>query len=158
MANQLAMVVVFVLFSFGLLTATRLTTRFRPSDDGQAGKGFEERNDGLDLLAGLIAFGVGCNILLILPALMELLSGSGGRPILMLHRFCSGLTTAAALLLALLGGLALLQRSRWPGRKTLHAIPSPLASRFGTVAISPINGATLRVLIFVPAVYLLSAP
>lgn len=158
LANQLAMVVVFVLFSFGLLTATRLTTRFRARVNGQAGKGFEERNDGLDLLAGVIAFGVGCNVLLILPALVELLSGSGGRPILMLHRFCSGLTTAAALLLALLGGLALLQRSRWPGRMTLHAIPSPLASRFGTVAISPINGATLRVLTFVPAVYLLSAP
>lgn len=158
LANQLAMVVGFVLFSFGLLTATRLATSFRPSVDGQAWKVCEERNDGLDLLAGLIAFGVGCNILLILPALMELLSGSGELPILMIHRFCSGLTTAAALLLALLGGLALLQGSRWPGLKTLQSIPSPLASRFGIGAISPIHGATLRVLSFVPALYLLCAP
>ncbi|MBW4532255.1 MAG: hypothetical protein KME02_16350 [Aphanothece saxicola GSE-SYN-MK-01-06B] len=158
MANQLAMIIVFVLFSFGLLTATRLKTRFRASLDAPQGMVFEERNDGLDLLAGMLAFGVGCNILLILPAVVELVSGSGGRPILLFHRFCSGLTTAAALALALLGGLALLQRSRWPGLRPFRSFAAPLASRLVPKEISRVDGATLRVLVFVPAIVLLSAP
>lgn len=158
LASQLAVIVVFILFSFGLLAATRLKTGARRSADSQSGKVPDERNDGLDLLAGLIAFGVACNILLILPGLIEILTGSSEQPILMLHQFCSGLTTAAALVVALLGFLALMQSNRWPVSKSLLCLSSPLATRFGTDAIKPINDASLRVLFFVPAVLLLSAP
>ncbi|MCT0208866.1 hypothetical protein [Synechococcus sp. CS-1332] len=158
MASQLAVITVFILFSFGLLAATRLKTGARGSTNSQSRKVPEERNDGLDLLAGLIAFGVVCNILLILPGLIERLTGSGEQPILMLHRFCSGLSTAAVLVVALLGFLALMQSNHWPVPKPLRSITSPLASRFGTDAINPINDASLRVLFFVPAVYLLSVP
>lgn len=103
---------------------------------------------------------------MILPGLLELLFGGQGQPILLLHRFCSSLTTVAALLVALLGLLAVLKtrRSHQPEASGLQ--PARMMSRLGampsaglwTDAILPIDDVALRVLAFVPTLYIISAP
>ncbi len=158
LASQLAVLVVFVLFSFGLLTAAKMKRRSRRSGKELAHEADAGNNAGLDLLAGLIGFAVTCNILLILPGLIELLHGGDELPILWLHRLCSGLTTTTTLLVAMLGLMALLQTSRSPALKVLRPWSSLVTSSFGADAIGPISDSAVRVLAFVPAVYLLSAP
>lgn len=157
--RQCLVAVCFFFFSVGLLAGAQLFVRASaerrldrrhkasppclPQESGSF-------NNGLLLLAGVIAFSIFCNLLLIIPTLLEWISGVPGRWILPLHQLAVALITALTLGLTWTGVVCCLRpkttlAERAGGDETGLRLLSRLPS---------VDRLTLTILSVVTAIYL----
>jgi hypothetical protein len=154
LANQLLLVGFFIFFSFGLLTCARAWTRIRSINRESQSAIKLSQNSGLELLTGVITFCLFCNLLLILPGILELISFLDGWPINVLHKACLGLITLAAWVVAFAGAWALLKHYRRTDQFQLR--PMRLSRPWDSIAA--IDSLSIRILLLVPCIYLVVAP
>jgi hypothetical protein len=154
LANQLLLVAFFVVFSFGLLTCARAWTRTNSISRVSQSAIKLPQNSGLELLTGVIAFCLFCNLLLILPGILELTSLLDGWPINVLHKICLAVITLAAWVLAFIGAWALSKCYRRFEQYQLR--PMRLSRPWDSIVA--IDGLSIRVLLIVPCIYLMVAP
>lgn len=154
LANQLLLVAFFIFFSFGLLTCARAWTRADSIARERQSAIKLSQNSGLELLTGVIAFCLFCNLLLILPGILELTSLLNGWPINVLHKICLALITLAAWAVAFMGAWALLKYYTRSEQYQLR--PIRLSRPWDSIAA--IDSLSIRVLLIVPCIYLVVAP
>jgi len=154
LANQLLLVAFFIFFSFGLLTCARAWTRTGSIARERQSAIKLSRNSGLELLTGVIAFCLFCNLLLILPGILELTSLLEGWPINALHKICLVLITLAAWVVAFMGAWALLKY--YTKSEQYQLGPKRLNRPWDSIVA--IDGLSIRVLLIVPCIYLVVAP
>ena len=154
LANQLLLVAFFIFFSFGLLTCARAWTRADSIARERQSAIKLSQNSGLELLTGVIAFCLFCNLLLILPGILELTSLLNGWPINVLHKICLALITLAAWVVAFMGAWALLKYYTRSEQYQLR--PMRLSRPWDSIAA--IDSLSIRVLLIVPCIYLVVAP
>jgi hypothetical protein len=154
LANQLLLVAFFIFFSFGLLTCARAWTRAGSIARERQSAIKLSQNSGLELLTGVIAFCLFCNLFLILPGILELTSLLNGWPINALHKACLGIITLAAWVVAFTGAWALLKHYRRSDQYQLR--PMQLSRPWDSIAA--IDSLSIRVLLIVPCIYLVVAP
>jgi hypothetical protein len=154
LGNQLLLVIFFIFFSFGLLACTRGWTRpgsfAKESPSGVR----PSRNSGLDLLTGIIAFCLFCNLILILPGILELTSLFNGWPINIFHQACLAIITFTAWVVAFVGAWSLLKHHKKHEQPQLR----PLQKRWPWASIPAIDDLSIRVLLLAPCIYLAIAP
>lgn len=154
LGNQLLLVIFFIFFSFGLLACTRSWTR-PGSIAKESPSGIRpSRNSGLDLLTGIIAFCLFCNLILILPGILELTSLFNGWPINSFHQASLAIITFAVWVVAFVGGWSLLEHYKRHEQPQL----GPLHKRWPWASIPAIDDLSIRVLLLVPCIYLAIAP
>ena len=154
LANQLLLVAFFIFFSFGLLTCARAWTRTSSIARERQSAIRLSQNSGLELLTGVIAFCLFCNLLLILPGILELTSLLDGWPINVLHKICLAVITLAAWVVAFMGAWALLKYYTKSEQYQLR--PMRLSRPWDSIVA--IDGLSIRVLLIVPCIYLVVAP
>ena len=154
LANQLLLVAFFIFFSFGLLTCARAWTRADSIARERQSAIKLSQNSGLELLTGVIAFCLFCNLLLILPGILELTSLLNGWPINVLHKICLAIITLAAWVVAFMGAWALLKYYTRSEQYQLR--PMRLSRPWDSIAA--IDSLSIRVLLIVPCIYLVVAP
>jgi len=154
LANQLLLVAFFVVFSIGLLTCARAWTRIGSISRVSQSAIKLSQNSGLELLTGVIAFCLFCNLLLILPGILELTSLLDGWPINVLHKICLAVITLVAWVLAFIGAWALLKYYRRSEQYQLK--PMRLSRPWDSIVA--IDSLSIRILLIVPCIYLVVAP
>jgi hypothetical protein len=154
LSNQLLLVAFFVFFSFGLLACSRSWTR-AGSISKESPSGIRpSRNSGLELLTGIIAFCLFCNLILIVPGILELTTLFKGWPINLFHQACLAIITFAAWVVALMGAWSLLEHYK---RHEQHQL-KPLQKRWPWACVPAVDDLSIRVLLLVPCIYLAVAP
>jgi hypothetical protein len=154
LGSQLLLVAFFIFFSFGLLAYARSWTRHGSIDIGSQSAIRPSHNSGLELLTGLLTFCLFCNLLLILPGILELTSLFNGSQINALHQACLALITVAASVVAFMGALSMLRYYR---RSDQHQL-RPLPTQWLCAYMPAMDNLSVRVLLLVPCIYLVVAP
>ena len=143
LGQQLMLLILFVFFSLGLTSLARLfTLRASQSAPAEAEARDALPGEGLALLGVLLSYAIGCNGLLIVPALLEVL----GLPApwrLGLHHLALAGCLALVVAVALIGALALARA--WGGIGSRWRFPFPVPDRLSLAALA-ISGGTYLIL------------
>lgn len=155
----------FFFFSVGLLAGARIFVRtcadrriFQQQSESTTGLSQESEtfNNGLLLLAGVIAFSILCNFVLVIPSILEWLSGVHGRWILLVHQLAVALITALTLGLTLIGVVCCLHsqasRIRLPGSDVTGLLSLSHLPKLDKLSLTILAGVTAIYLVAVQIV------
>jgi hypothetical protein len=147
--GQFFLVFFFFFFICGLLAAATLCARIL-SLEGEAPEAeILPSNAGLHLLGGVIAFCLFCNLILVVPSVLELVAGLNTATINSLHQLCIIGIKGVTIIIACLGVASVLGQSQWRKARQLG---------HGVVNIIPaIDKISLLLIVMVMSVYVVVA-
>jgi hypothetical protein len=127
--GQFFLVFFFFFFICGLLAAATLCARIFSLEKEVPEAAILPSNAGLHLLGGVIAFCLFCNLILVVPSVLELVASLNPSTINSLHQLCVSGIRGVAILIAFLGVASVLRQSQWRnarqlGHRVVNFIPA----------------------------------